>query len=73
MTLLDARRTRRTTGCQRAQPQLLPDRKRVCPLCNHKGQCDRDLADGTARRTIDGYCANASTLESLDRADVAPR
>ena len=47
--------------------------ERVCSLCDHKGQCDRDLADGTAAENYHGYCANASTLESLNRADVAPR
>jgi hypothetical protein len=60
-------------GLGRAQPLLLRDMERVCTLCNHKGQCDRDLADGTAAENYRGYCANASTLESLDRADVAPR
>ncbi|OKO78505.1 hypothetical protein AC629_30340 [Bradyrhizobium sp. NAS80.1] len=55
-----------------AQPLLLRDMERVCSLCNHKGQCDRDLAEGTAAENYHGYCANASTLESLDRADVAP-
>ena len=58
---------------QRAQPLLLRDMERVCSLCNHKGQCDRELADGTAAENYHGYCANASTLESLDRAGVAPR
>ncbi|RXT48395.1 hypothetical protein [Bradyrhizobium betae] len=57
----------------RAQPLLLRDMERVCSLCHHKGQCDRDLADGTAAENYHGYCGNASTLESLDRADVAPR
>lgn len=56
-----------------AQPLLLRDMERVCALCNHKAQCDRDLASGTAAEHYPGYCANASTLESLDRADVAPR
>ncbi|MGY4628631.1 DUF6455 family protein [Bradyrhizobium sp. USDA 4486] len=55
-----------------AQPLLLRDMERVCSLCNQKGQCDRDLASGTAAETYHGYCGNASTLESLDRADVAP-
>lgn len=55
------------------QPLLLRDMERVCSLCAHKAQCDRDLADGTAAENYHGYCGNASTLESLDRADVAPR
>jgi uncharacterized protein YjiS (DUF1127 family) len=56
-----------------AQPLLLRDMERTCSLCGHKGQCDRDLAEGTAAENYHGYCANASTLESLDRADLAPR
>ncbi|WP_342736527.1 hypothetical protein [Bradyrhizobium sp. B117] len=59
-------------GLGRAQPLLLRDMERVCSLCDHKGQCDRDLADGTAAENYHGYCGNASTLESLERADVAP-
>jgi len=60
-------------GLGRAQPLLLRDMERVCSLCTHKGQCDRDLADGTAAANYHGYCANAATIEALDRADVAPR
>jgi len=56
-----------------AQPLLLRDMERVCSLCQHKAKCDRELADGTAAESYHGYCGNASTLESLDRADVAPR
>ncbi|QAU44264.1 DUF6455 family protein [Bradyrhizobium guangzhouense] len=55
----------------RAQPLLLRDMERVCSLCGHKGQCDRDLADGTAAEKYHGYCGNAATLESLDRNEVA--
>jgi hypothetical protein len=54
-----------------ALPLLLRDMERVCALCRHKAQCDRDLADGTAAENYHGYCGNAATLESLDRADVA--
>jgi len=57
----------------RAQPLLLRDMERVCSLCNNKGQCDRDLADGTAAENYHGYCGNAATLESLDRAELAQR
>jgi hypothetical protein len=62
-----------TEGLGCAQPRLLRNMERVCSLCNHKGQCDRELTDGTAAENYHGYCANASTLESLDRADLAPR
>ncbi|MBR0711404.1 hypothetical protein [Bradyrhizobium liaoningense] len=60
-------------GLGRAQPLLLRDMERVCALCNHKGECGRDLTEGTAAENYHGYCANAATLESLDRADLAPR
>ncbi|WGD52519.1 DUF6455 family protein [Bradyrhizobium sp. CB1650] len=56
----------------RAQPLLLRDMERVCALCSQKAQCDRDLAGGTAAENYHGYCGNAATLESLDRADLAP-
>ena len=56
-----------------AQPLLLRDMERVCSLCSHKARCDRELADGTAVENYHGYCGNAATLESLDRADLAPR
>lgn len=58
-------------GLARAQPLLLRDMERVCALCRHKAQCDRDLAGGTAAENYHGYCANASTLESLDWATTA--
>jgi len=57
----------------RVQPLLLRDMERVCSLCQHKARCDRELADGTAAETYHGYCGNAATLESLDRADHAQR
>ncbi len=58
---------------EQAQPLLLRDMERVCSLCHQKGQCDRDLANGTAAENYYDYCDNASTLESLQRADVAPQ
>jgi hypothetical protein len=61
-----------TEALGRARPLLLRDMERVCSLCHHKGQCDRDLANGTAAENYHGYCGNAATLESLDRADVTP-
>lgn len=53
----------------RTQPLLLRDMERVCSMCGHKGQCDRDLASGTAAENYHGYCGNASTLESLERTE----
>src|SRR6478752_6840327 len=51
--------------------ELVRDMERVCSLCHQKARCDRDLADGTAAENYHGYCGNAATLESLDRADLA--
>ena len=55
----------------RAQPLLFRDMERVCALCNHKVQCDRELTAGTAAQTYQDYCGNAGTLESLERTGAA--
>jgi transcriptional regulator with XRE-family HTH domain len=49
----------------RTQPLVLRDMERVCALCHDKGQCDRDLAAGTAAEHYRGYCLNASTIDLL--------
>jgi hypothetical protein len=51
----------------RTQPMVLRDMERVCSLCAHKGECDRDLAAGTSAEHYAGYCLNASTIETLDQ------
>ena len=51
----------------RTQPLVLRDMERVCALCAHKRECDRDLAAGTAAEHYEGYCLNASTIDSLER------
>ena len=51
----------------RTQPAMLRDMERVCALCHHKGECDRDLAAGTAAEHYQGYCPNAPTIDGLDR------
>lgn len=51
----------------RTEPLVLRDMERVCSLCNHKRQCDRDLAAGTAAAHYEEYCANAPTIDSLDQ------
>ena len=43
----------------RTEPLLLRDMERVCTLCRHKRQCDRELAAGTATEHYEGYCPNA--------------
>ena len=52
-------------GLGRAQPLLLRDMERVCSLCNHKRQCDRDLAAGTSAAHYQEYCGNADTIDGL--------
>jgi transcriptional regulator with XRE-family HTH domain len=47
----------------RTQPLVLRDMERVCALCAHKGDCDRDLAAGTAAEHYTGYCLNAPSIE----------
>ena len=49
----------------RTEPLVLRDMERVCAMCSHKRQCDRDLAAGTAAAHYEEYCANALTIDSL--------
>ena len=49
----------------RTEPFVLRDMERVCSLCNHKRQCDRDLAAGTAAAHYGEYCGNADTIDGL--------
>ena len=49
----------------RTEPLVLRDMERVCSLCNHKRQCDRDLAAGTAAAHYQEYCGNADTIDGL--------
>ena len=49
----------------RTEPLVLRDMERVCAMCAHKRQCDRDLAAGTSAEHYEGYCLNASTIDSL--------
>jgi len=49
----------------RTEPLVLRDMERVCSLCNHKRQCDHDLAAGTAAAHYEEYCGNADTIDGL--------
>ena len=49
----------------RTEPLVLRDMERVCALCSHKRQCDRDLAAGTAAAHYTEYCGNTDTIEGL--------
>ena len=51
----------------RVEPLVLHDMQRVCALCVHKRECDRDLAAGTSAEHYEGYCLNASTIDVLGK------
>jgi len=50
----------------RVEPMVLHDMERVCALCGHKRECDRDLAEGTSAEHYRQYCLNAPTIEQLE-------
>ncbi len=54
-----------------AEPLILRDMERVCALCQHKRQCDHDLAAGSSAAHYRDYCLNAPTLDQLRKAEVA--
>ena len=47
------------------EPLVLRDMERVCAMCNHKRECDRDLDAGTAAEHYEDYCLNAPTIDRL--------
>ena len=49
----------------RVEPMVLHDMERVCALCGHKRECDRDLAAGSAAEHYREYCLNAPTIDEL--------
>ena len=49
----------------RTEPMVLRDMERVCALCHHKRECDRDLAAGTSADHYEGYCITAPTIGAL--------
>ncbi len=53
------------TGLAHIEPMVLRDMERVCALCRHKPECDRDLAAGTSAGHYEGYCLNAGTIDGL--------
>ena len=55
----------------RTQPLVLRDMERVCAMCNHKRECDRDLKAGTAADHYEGYCLNAPTIDRLGQTATA--
>ena len=49
----------------RTLPLVLRDMERVCASCQHKRQCDHDIAAGTSGQHYEEYCGNAATIKSL--------
>lgn len=49
----------------RTLPQVRRDMERVCASCQHKRQCNHDIAAGTAGQHYEEYCGNAATINSL--------
>ena len=49
----------------RTEPLALRDMLRVCALCTHKIECDRDLAAGSAAEHYQSYCPNAPSIAEL--------
>jgi hypothetical protein len=46
-------------------PGTMRDLQRICVTCGHKGQCQHDLARGTAANHYHDYCPNALSLDTL--------
>ena len=55
---------------ERTQPLVVRDMERVCAMCRHKAQCDRELIASTAAEHFEGYCANAPTIDGIRVAGV---
>ncbi len=49
----------------RTEPLALRDMLRVCALCTHKIECDRDLVAGSAAEHYQSYCPNAPSIAEL--------
>src|SRR5690348_8974024 len=49
----------------RTAPLVLRDLQRVCTLCHHKRQCDRDLIAGTSAEHYRGYCPTGPMIDVL--------
>ena len=47
------------------EPMVLNDLRRACAMCEHKQECDNDIAAGTLVPSYQRYCLNVDTLNSL--------
>jgi hypothetical protein len=46
-------------------PMLLNDLRRGCSICEHKRECDDDIAAGTLVPAYQRYCVNVDTLNAI--------
>lgn len=44
---------------------VMEELRQMCAACEHKTECARDLADGTAAENFYAYCPNARALDSI--------
>ncbi|HEY0331713.1 MAG TPA: hypothetical protein VGC77_21780 [Rhodopseudomonas sp.] len=51
------------------EPMLLNDLRRACALCEHKRECDSDIAAGTLVPAYQRYCLNVQALDALQHDD----
>jgi hypothetical protein len=47
------------------EPMLLNDLRRGCSVCEHKRECDDDIAAGTLVPSYQRYCVNVDTLNAI--------
>ncbi len=64
------RRMMMALGIEPDAPTLLDhaamsELRRLCASCDHKPECVRDLAAGTATENFYAYCPNAKALDSI--------
>ncbi|WP_319942183.1 hypothetical protein [Rhodopseudomonas infernalis] len=46
-------------------PMLLNDLRRTCAICEHKQECDADIAAGTLVPAYQTYCLNVDAIDAL--------
>lgn len=47
------------------EPLLLNNLRRTCAVCEHKQECDADIAAGTLVPAYQNYCLNVEALDAL--------
>ncbi|HXX25540.1 MAG TPA: helix-turn-helix transcriptional regulator [Pseudolabrys sp.] len=51
---------------------VMRDLQRLCMMCDHKRQCQRELAKGEATEHFHEFCPNAFTLDALLKRETLP-